>query len=285
MRLELRLPYDWEHVLAFLDTHAIPGVDLVADGRYLHTFAVDGDPARSGVVSVARVKPTSLAVTLPGPLAGERAGIVPRIRALFDLDTQPDTIAAQLARDATIAPSLAARPGLRVAGAFDGFELAVRTILGQQVSVRGGSTLSGRFVAGFGTKLGSLAPLTHLFPSPAAIAELDPVHVAKVVGMPVPRGKAIVALARGVREGAVDLSPGADPAALDAALLALPGVGPWTSAYIAMRAARSADAFPAGDLVLKKRLGVDTLHAVNAWAEPLRPFRAYAAMHLWALSK
>ncbi len=285
--LDLRPPYDWEHLLDFLEVHAIPGVDRVKDGRYQHTFA-------GGVVTVAREGETSLRVSVSPALerAEDEADLLRRVRALFDLDALPASIAARLGVDARLAPSLALRPGMRVPGAFDGFELAVRTILGQQVSVRGGSTLSGRFVAAYGKKLRARVaavvadgpqPLTHDFPTPKKIAKLDGEAVAKVVGMPIPRGRAIVALARGMVDGTVDPSPGTDPLALDAALLALPGVGPWTAAYIAMRAARSADAFPAGDLVLKKRLGVENAKQVMAWAEPLRPFRAYAAMHLWSL--
>jgi AraC family transcriptional regulator of adaptative response / DNA-3-methyladenine glycosylase II len=283
LQLDVLLPYDWDHLLGFLATHAIPGVERVKDGRYQHTF---GD----GRVTVARESETALRVTVAPALrhAEDGAALLQRLRALFDVDAHPQSIAARLALDARLAASLAQRPGMRVPGAFDGFELAVRTILGQQVSVRGGSTLSGRFVAAYGKKLaaavaaGEAHPLTHLFPTPKRIAKLDPEAVAKVVGMPIPRGRAIVALARGMVDGTVDPSPGSDPLALDAALLALPGVGPWTSAYIVMRAARSADAFPAGDLVLKKRLGADTAKQVMAWAEPLRPFRSYAAMHLWA---
>ena len=290
VRLDLRPPYDWEHLLEFLETHAIPGVERVElvgtgrAGRYQHTFAFAG-----GIITVTRENETSLSVSLPRSLAltGEVMNLTRRLRALFDLDAHPERISAQLSLDPRIAPSLSARPGMRVPGGFDGFELAVRTILGQQVSVRGGSTLAGRFVSAFGEKLvrpiedGPL-PLTHVFPAPEALAARDPEEVAKIVGMPIPRGKAIVALARGVVDGRIDLSPGADAAELEAALLELPGVGPWTSAAIVMRGARCPDAFPAGDLVLKKRLGVDNEKAVTAWAEAHRPFRSYAAMHLWA---
>jgi AraC family transcriptional regulator of adaptative response / DNA-3-methyladenine glycosylase II len=165
-----------------------------------------------------------------------------------------------------LAELVARQPGVRVPGAFDGFEVAVRAVLGQQVSVAGATTLAGRLIAAFGG-----------FPSPAALADSN----LQGVGLTRARAAALRALARAVAEGAVRLEPGAD----SAALLELPGIGPWTAAYIAMRAFRDPDAIPLSDLGLRRaleRLGADTRPGVlAARAEGWRPYRAYAAMHLW----
>jgi AraC family transcriptional regulator of adaptative response / DNA-3-methyladenine glycosylase II len=171
-----------------------------------------------------------------------------------------------------------------VPGTVDGAELAVRAVLGQQVSVAGAATIAGRLAAAHGEPLPEpVGSITHLFPSSAALAALDPAELP----MPRSRGRALVGLCAALAAGDVDLSPSADPAAAEADLLALPGIGPWTAAYVRLRALGDRDAFPAADLGLKRaleRLGVDgSPRAAAARAEAWRPLRAYAAQHLWAL--
>jgi AraC family transcriptional regulator of adaptative response / DNA-3-methyladenine glycosylase II len=200
---------------------------------------------------------------------------------LFDLDAEPEAIARVFSRDPRLAPSVRARPGLRVPGAIDGFELAVRAVLGQQVSVRAATTLAGRLTAAFGEP----APpdphdggrLDRLPVTADRLAAVSPDDVA-AVGMPLSRARTVVELARAAAGGTLDLRPGADPDATITRLIELPGIGPWTAQYIAMRALHWPDAFPATDLVIRRVLGNDAARASERW----RPWRAYAAMHLWA---
>jgi AraC family transcriptional regulator of adaptative response / DNA-3-methyladenine glycosylase II len=172
-----------------------------------------------------------------------------------------------------------------VPGAFDAAELAVRAVVGQQVSLRAAATLAGRLAAAHGERLpAEVGGVTHAFPAPAALAAVDPATLP----MPRARGRALVALANALASGELDLNPGADPDAAEAALLALPGVGQWTATYVRLRALGDRDAFPAGDLGLRRalaRLGAEARpRAALALAERWRPLRAYAAQHLWAFA-
>jgi AraC family transcriptional regulator of adaptative response / DNA-3-methyladenine glycosylase II len=205
--------------------------------------------------------------------------VVSRCRRLFDLDADPQAIAAALAADEALAPLVAARPGLRVPGAYDGFELAVRAVIGQQVSVPAASTLTGRLAARHGTRLdgaaGPAGPLSMLFPRPADLADAD----LAGLGLTTARQATLRALAAACAAGRLNLDPGADPEETAARLAELPGVGPWTVAYILMRTG-DPDAFPGSDLGLRRamqRLGLEPGRA-DQW----RPWRAYAALHLWA---
>jgi AraC family transcriptional regulator of adaptative response / DNA-3-methyladenine glycosylase II len=288
LRLDFRPPFDWDALLAFLSVRAIPGVEQVEGGRYLRTVALGGArgwlSAEMGTGYFSGTKaacPHFLRVTLSDSLAPVVRPVVARLRRLFDLDAEPARIAEHLGPDPLLGPGIARRPGLRVPGAFDGFELGVRAILGQQVSVRGASTLSGRLVARFGTPLPTPWPaLTHAFPEPRVLAETGETPLAQV-GMPGARARSIQGLAKAVA-GGLALEPGGDVEATCAALVALPGIGEWTAQYVAMRALRWPDAFPHGDLVLRKALGGLPPKALLARTEPWRPWRAYAAMHLWA---
>jgi len=221
---------------------------------------------------------TSLAPALPSILA--------RLRNLFDLDARPDVIARHLSQDETLARLVAERRGLRVLGlrvpgAFDSFELGLRAILGQQVSVRGASTLAGRFAERFGEPIATPLPcLNRITPTAAALAAARTSTIAGL-GLPGARAESVRALAGAVARGEIDLEPGLDPAATMARLVELPGIGPWTAEYIAMRALRGPDAFPAGDLGLKKAFGSPSAKALERVAEGWRPWRAYAAMFLW----
>ena len=171
-------------------------------------------------------------------------------------------------------------PGRRVPGGWDGLELAVRAIVGQQVSVAGATTIAGRIVAAWGTPLAAAAPgLTHAFPTARALADAGGDAIAKRAGMPRARGGAITALAAAVAGGSLPLDGSLDLDTLVARLTALPGIGTWTAQYLAMRLGEP-DAFPAGDLWLRRALSLDE-RALLARAEAWRPFRAYAALHLW----
>jgi AraC family transcriptional regulator of adaptative response / DNA-3-methyladenine glycosylase II len=283
LRLDYRAPYDFHSLLGFLRGRAIAGVEVVGEDEYVRSLAlgehrgfiaVKADEAR-GVLR-ARVSLT---------LAPKLMEIAAKLRGLFDLSARPDVIARDLKRDPLLKPLVTARPGLRVAGSMDGFETAVRTILGQQVSVRGATTLSGRFAERFGTPIEphafcASAGVTRVFPSAEVIASAD-VHDVRAIGMPLKRAHTIVALARAVASGEVQLVSGADPEHTMAALTSIPGIGPWTASYLAMRVLRWPNAFPAGDLILHRALDAKNAKAAIERARAFEPWRAYATLHLW----
>jgi AraC family transcriptional regulator of adaptative response / DNA-3-methyladenine glycosylase II len=270
--LAYRPPYDWEAMLAFLEYRAIAGVEATAKRAYVRSVRIG---KVSGWISVApSTRRSALRVTVSASLAGVIPQLLSRVKHLFDLASHPDEIAATLGELAE------AHPGLRLPGAVDGFEVAVRAILGQQVTVKAASTIAARFATAFGEPIETPhAAITTLFPTPAAIAALDPSEIARH-GIIASRARAIVALAKAVDGGAIRLEPSAPVEATVAALEDLPGVGPWTAQYIAMRALAWPDAFPHPDVaVLKamKRKGAAALAAAESW----RPWRAYAVLHLW----
>jgi len=284
LTLAYRPPLAWSALLRFLAARAIPGVECVADGAYHRTVAIGEQ--RGWLRVTHRPERRSLAVELSTALAPALPSILARLRSLFDLDARPDVIAGHLSHDETLARLIAERPGLRmlglrVPGAFDSFELGLRAILGQQVSVRGASTLAGRFAERFGEPIATPLPcLNRITPTAAALAAARTSTIAGL-GLPTARAESIRALAGAVARGEIDLEPGLDPAATVSQLVELPGIGPWTAEYIAMRALRAPDAFPAGDLGLKKAMGLASAKGLERAAEGWRPWRAYAAMTLW----
>lgn len=282
--LELTLPYrpplDFDALLAFLRVRAIPGVEEVTATGYRR---VVGEASAPGVLDVRAGAPGVNALQLRLSGADPRRALewVRKTRQLFDLDADPSRISAQLGRDALLQPSVRVRPGLRVPGAWNGFELAVRAILGQQVSVAGATSLSGKLVRAFGAPLNATGgALTHTFPSPEQLAEAD---IARAVGMPGTRAEAIRQLARATVERRVTLDGSLPFDEAMAQLTSLPGIGPWTANYIGMRALREPDAFPTSDLVLLQASGL-SVRELERRSERWRPWRAYAAMHLWQLA-
>jgi AraC family transcriptional regulator of adaptative response / DNA-3-methyladenine glycosylase II len=281
LRLPYRPPLAWTALLAFLRERAIPGVESVDETTYRRA-------ARAGeATGVIAIRPAAngpyLELSAPVALAPALADLVLRARRLCDLDADPAAIDRDLRRDPLLAPRVRARPGLRVPGAWDRGELAVRAVLGQQVSVAAARTLAGRLAAALGEPLAD-APVggpTHLFPTPAALAQADLTRF----GLTRARAAALGGLAAALRDGRLDLDDAADPDDLRARLEALPGIGPWTAQYVALRALGDPDAFPAGDLGVRKALatavGPATAAAVLARAEAWRPWRAYATLHLW----
>jgi len=259
-RLGYRPPYDWDSLAAFLATRAIPGVETVTPEEYRRTIFVDGCP---GAIAVRPAQKNSLELRIqyanPAPLVR----IVERVRKIFDLGADPSEVAAHLRRDTRLKPIVRAYPGLRVPGCWDGFELSVRAILGQQVSVKGASTLAGRVAALYGSPLNG----DFLFPAPEILAEAD----LAPVGLPRKRADSIRALAAAVANGKIPFDGSFPPEDFERTLTEIPGIGPWTAQYIAMRLGEP-DAFPAGDLYLRP---------VARESEAWRPWRAYAAMYFW----
>jgi AraC family transcriptional regulator of adaptative response / DNA-3-methyladenine glycosylase II len=280
--LSYRAPFDWAAMLSHFAARAVPGVELVrpADGTYARTVRLGG--RRGTVVVDAHPQRAALRATISTSLAGALMPLVARLRRLFDLDADPAAIAAHLGRDPQLAAHVRARPGLRVAGAFEPFEAAARAVLGQQVSVAAARTLAGRLAARFGEALAAPDPaLGRLFPTAEAIAR-RPVEELAAIGVPARRAATLRDLARAIARGALVFGAAVEPAQAAAAIAELPGVGPWTAQYLAMRAFGWPDAFPEGDLGLRKALGGISGRQARAAAEPWRPWRAYGATHLWA---
>jgi AraC family transcriptional regulator of adaptative response / DNA-3-methyladenine glycosylase II len=290
-RLAYRPPLDWLGIASFLEMRAVVGVESVAmlprrGGRaepvYRRIVRVPGagGAERLGWIEVAR--PTGriaardlLALRVDPALVGAIPAVLARVRRAFDLGCRPDEVAAALG-------SLAAgHEGTRLPGAFDGFEIAVRAILGQQITVRQAHVLAGRFAAAFGEPVATPWPaLRHAFPGAAAIAGRDPAEIGQL-GVTRQRSRTIVALARALADGALVLEPGVDVDSTIAQLRAVPGIGDWTAQYLAMRALGWPDAFPAADAGVMKALGVGTARAAAQAAQAWRPWRGYAVIHLW----
>ncbi|WP_205474279.1 AlkA N-terminal domain-containing protein [Nocardioides sp. SYSU D00038] len=284
MRLAVRTPFAGRALLDFLAFHLVPGVEAAGPGWYARTLdlphgpgtvrlAVDDAPSEGETAFVeARFELHDLRDT---------AAAVERARRLLDADCDPVAVADHFAGDPVIGPLARQRRGLRVPGQVDGDETAIRTVIGQQVSVAGARTVAGRLVAAHGTPVKTSVPgLTHLFPDAATLAEVDPATLP----MPRSRGRALVALAGALADGTVALDRGPEREAVRAALVALPGIGPWTADYVAMRALGHPDVFLPTDLGVRNALtglGHDPA-VVLADTERWRPWRSYALLHLWS---
>lgn len=281
LRLRYRPPFDGASLLTYLGQRALPGVEEVTQGRYRRTVVL---PRTSGIIELEPLtEANAVLVHLQLSELSDINLLVQRCRQIFDLDADPQAICDVLEADSLLAPLLATRPGLRVPGAFNGFELAVRAILGQQVSVAGARTLAGRIVRVAGEPLANpLGALTHTFPTPAALAEAN----LSGLGITGSRITALHALAQSLACGELVLDHSAERERTVEQLQKLPGIGAWTASYIAMRALSDPDAFPVTDLGLRRALERAGLNVnprgLLARAEAWRPWRAYATHHLWA---
>jgi AraC family transcriptional regulator of adaptative response / DNA-3-methyladenine glycosylase II len=262
-----------EATLAFLGGRAIPHVETFEAGRYTRTLRAPGGPAR---VTLAADGTTVCCAT---ELTDERDldVVIARVRHMLDLDADPRAVDALLGDDPVLAALVAARPGLRSPGAGDGFEMAIRAVVGQQISVSAARTILGRIAAEHGTRAFDDGVSFQLFPSAAQLAVADPLSLP----MPRSRARTVLAVAGACASGELSLGPDADRGREHAALLAIPGVGPWTAGYIRMRAMGDRDVLLATDLGVRRSvrlLGADLADGRPAWA----PFRSYATHHLWA---
>ena len=278
LKLSYRPPYDWDTLLAFFAARALPGVERVNGDSYARTVSVGG---ADGWIEVRPVGGAdALELTVHGLEPAALFTVALRVRQMFDLAADPADVNLALKRDPLLGPLVKKRPGLRVPGAWDPFELAVRAVLGQQVSVAAARTFASRIVAQHGAAL--MAPmegLTHLFPLPAVLAQAD----LAAVGLTRARALTLNALAEAVADGEL----GFDAAAGEfrEAIRRIPGIGGWTAEYVALRALADPDAFPAEDLILRRALAPRgkplTAKQLSARAEAWRPWRAYAVLHLW----
>jgi len=280
--LDARAPFDASLAFSFLRARAVEGAEAFSGDTYLRATLMNG---HTGIVAVTPAKGRdAIVVEVSSSLAPSLMTIAARVRRVFDSDADPTLIGAHLARDPLLEKRVRARPAQRVMGAFDPFEWAVRAVLGQQVSVRAALTIAGRLVAKLGvpvkgpTREGAPA---WAWPDAPRLADASEEAIGSI-GLTRSRARTVRELARAVADGKVTLDRTADPVATREALLALPGIGPWTAEYIEMRALGWPDAFPSGDLGLRKALGGVSTAECEARAERWRPWRAYAAAHLWS---
>lgn len=274
LRLDFRPPLDFSTMLAFLAERGLAGVEKVTDDEYRRTVRLG---EHTGWIAVRRdPKRSALVLRMSSSLTPKLLSVVSRVRRVFDLDAQPEVIDAHLSRDRRLAKLVQKHRGLRPPGAFDGFEIAVRAILGQQVSVKAATTLATRLVERFGRQVDGCPGLMRAFPSAEDLVAAGTRSIARI-GLPTSRAKSICELAR--RTGRKELAFDSEPLVHD--LLKIPGIGEWTAAYVAMRALGDPDAFVAGDIALWRALGVDSRNRAMARAERWRPWRAYAVIQLW----
>lgn len=256
--VSVRDPFNASILFSFLEGRSVPGIEAVTGKRYRRRL--EGD-----VWIEAEMIERALQVRIPPPAAARAPGIIARLRRLFDVDAEPDAIDGHLAKVPKLAPLVNAQPGIRVPGVWDPFEGAVRAVLGQQVSVARATHLAAVLCERFGA--GG-------FPDARTLADAE----VAAIGLPGMRGRAISAIARKVVDEGVGWLEDAE--SLRAGFLEIPGLGPWTAEYAAMRVGRDPDAFPDSDWGVVKALGLKGA-AARQWAEPCRPWRAYAVMHLW----
>ncbi|GAB3360277.1 AlkA N-terminal domain-containing protein [Lysobacter tyrosinilyticus] len=287
LRLAYRPPYDFTAMLDFLRGRALPGVEVVDETSYSRVI---GSADAPGWLRVS-VWPDSgrdsdanaLKLELHGARPSQMLEIVNRLRRMFDLDADPRAIADALGVDARLRPLVRQRPGLRVPSGWDGFEIAVRAIIGQQISVAGARTIAARLSQRFGQPLSMplASGLDHLFPRPEALADAD----LAAIGLTRARAETVRTVARAVLDGRVDFLPERTLDEFTARWVSLPGIGPWTAHYIALRALGHPDAFPADDLVLQRAVPNDgsrmSAKALTARSEAWRPWRAYSVIQLW----
>ena len=271
--LAYRPPLDWAALLHFLERRLFAGVEAIVDSTYLRTVRIGG---RTGWIGV---RPSARRHALSVEISPELNRVIPtvlmRVRRLFDLGAEPERIAQRLGKLAALCP------GLRMPGAFDGYEVAIRAVLGQQISVKGATTIAGRFAETFGDPVETPFPqLRLLMPTAQRVAKASPAAISRI-GVTSARANTLLGVSRAMVHNPNLLEPGADVEQAIVRLKTLPGIGEWTAQYLAMRAFAWPDAFPATDLGVRKALGIDDERKIIAHAEAWRPWRGYATMHLW----
>ena len=279
LQLSYRPPYDWQAMLAFLSLRAIKDVELITDDSYARTVRLG---SHTGWVRVTHAPAKhALMVEFTHSLTPVLPALLRRLRNLFDLSARPDLIAAHLQQHPLLQQSLLTNPGLRVPGAFDGFEMAIRAILGQQITVKAATTIACRFADAFGDPITTpFAGLSRLSPLATRVIDASIDDIASL-GIVSARARCIIAMAQACASGDLRLEAGNDPDQTIAQLVTLPGIGQWTANYIAMRALRWPDAFPKEDIAVRNNLGGVSAKQAEEMSQAWRPWRSYAVMHIW----
>jgi len=275
-RLHFRPPYHWKGILDFLAARATPGVEVVEDGKYRRTISLHGKDGYFEVSLAEGRDALLLRISFGDPQS--LFFIVERVRAMFDLNADWSAIVQNLRSDPVLHAGVEAHPGIRVPGCWDGFELSVRAILGQQVTVKGATTMAGRIANRFGRPFSGTSGLTHIFPAPEVLTTAS----LSDIGLTGARVETIRVLARAVCSGRINFVASTSSEAFQNQLCQIAGIGKWTAQYIAMRAMGEPDAFPSSDLGLLRAIGLENARDLEMRAESWRPWRAYAALHLWA---
>jgi AraC family transcriptional regulator of adaptative response / DNA-3-methyladenine glycosylase II len=279
LQLSYRPPYDWLGLLDFLAKRTLKGVEWVEENSYSRTVQIG--PCKGWVHIYHLQERNALVAEISFSLLPVLSILLERLRNIFDLNARPDLIATQLRQDPLLTDVVAQNPGLRVPGAFDGFELAIRAILGQQITVKAATALAGRFAAAFGEKIDTpYLQLHHLCPTPLRIASLQMEEIA-ALGIIRSRAQSIIELAKKVSSNVLKLEASAPIEPTLTQLTSIPGIGKWTGHYIAMRALRWPDAFPKEDIALRKKLGGVTAKQAEEMSQVWRPWRSYALLYLW----
>jgi len=284
-RIDYRPPYNWDTLVEFLGARAIPGVELIHDGRYLRTVQVGEHVGWIMVEPFKRARAArpmhALKLTMSDSLRPVCVHVLTKVKTVFDTRANAQEIDQCLGADELLEKTVRDHAGMRLPGAFSGFELLLRAILGQQVNVKGATTLAGRMAQTFGEPITTPWPeLSRLSPDPEKIARAGVDRIAPI-GMPGKRAQTICLVAQAVADDELILAPGADPDVVRDQLIAFPGIGEWTASYVAMRALAWPDALPLGDLGIKKALGLTRAADILRRTESWRPWRAYAAIYLW----
>jgi len=279
LQLSYRPPYDWQAMLAFLRLRAIKDVELITEDSYARTVRLGN---YTGWVRVTHAPAKhALMVEFTHSLTPVLPALLRRLRNLFDLAARPDLIAAHLQQYPLLQQSVLSHPGLRVPGAYDGFEMAIRAILGQQITVKAATTLACRFADAFGAHIATpFTELSRLSPLATRITEASIDDIASL-GIVSARARCILAMAQACASGELQLEAGNDPDKAIAQLVTLPGIGQWTANYIAMRALRWPDAFPKEDIAIRNNLGGVSAKQAEEMSQAWRPWRSYAVMHIW----
>jgi AraC family transcriptional regulator of adaptative response / DNA-3-methyladenine glycosylase II len=281
LQLSYRSPYDWSGILAFLKTRELKGVEWVTESFYARTVHLGN---HKGWIKVTQSKKkNALLIEFTQTLSPVLPALLNRVRDMFDLNARPEIISSHLAKDTVLGPMVKANPGMRVPGAFNGFEMGLRAIVGQQVTVKSATTVAGRLVASFGEPIVTpFSELTRLTPAPGRVVKASIDELAKL-GIVSTRSKGILGLAQVQYSGELSLDSGNhhSPEATIQRLAELPGIGQWTANYIAMRALRWPDAFPKEDIALRNNLGGITAKQAEEMSQAWRPWRSYAVLHIW----
>ncbi len=281
LQLSYRPPFDWAGMMRFMSTRTLPHVETIEQDAYFRTVQLG---SHTGWLNVRHAPESrALLVNLTHSLTPVLPALLGRLRNVFDLSARPDVIGAKLTQDPLLADVVARNPGLRVPGAFDGFELGVRAILGQQITVKAATTLAGRLAEAFGAPIDTPhAGLSRLFPIAQRVAQATSDELV-TLGIIQARARSVIALAEEVASGRLRLGADVHPGRTIEQLVALPGIGAWTAQYIAMRALRWPDAFPKEDIALRKKLGGVSAIRAEEISEAWRPWRSYATLHLWQM--
>lgn len=273
IRLDIPGGLEVQPLIGALAAHSVPGLEATDRTQRTHTRLIE--TSAGPVLASIGFDDTHVTVSVDRPDAADE--VVETVRRWLDLDTDLAAVHRALGADPVIGPLLLARPSLRIPGSIDGFETAVLTVLGQQVSLAAARTLAARLVAAWGS---SQRAGFSLFPAPHTLAAIQPDELRHTIGLTSARARTLLALAAACADG-LRIEAAGDHKAIRAALLALPGIGPWTVEYLAVRVLRDRDAYPSGDLVLQRALGVSSARQAIAAAEGWRPWRAYGLFHLW----